>query len=95
MIKFLWLLVLAAFACKLLFRKWPWEYVLGTVRSRKEAEARRLLGVSPDASRNEIIEAHRRLLVLVHPDKGGTDEQVIEANLARDVLLTGLTFRKK
>ena len=93
--KILWFLVLACFACKLLLRKWPWEFVLGTARSRKEAGARILLGVSRDASRNEIIEAHRRLVTLVHPDKGGTGEQVIEANQARDVLLEGLPRIKK
>ncbi len=37
-----------------------------------------------------MIEAHRRLLAMVHPDRGGTNEQVHEANAARDVLLAEL-----
>ena len=93
--RFLFYLVVAAIACKLLTRRWPWEFVFGSVRARSEKQARLLLGVFPDATREEIIEAHKRLLVMIHPDKGGSDEQVIEANSARDVLLTGLNFGKK
>ncbi len=43
-----------------------------------------------DASRAEIIEAHRRLVAMVHPDRGGTNDQVHEANAARDLLLDEL-----
>ncbi len=93
--RFLFYLVLATVACKLITRRWPWEFVFGSVRARSEKQARLLLGVAPDASREDIVEAHKRLLVIIHPDKGGTDEQVIEANQARDVLLTGLNFGKK
>ena len=35
----------------------------------------------------DIIDAHRRLITRVHPDKGGTSEQVHDANAARDLLL--------
>jgi curved DNA-binding protein CbpA len=55
--------------------------------------ARNLLGVRPDANHAEIIEAHRRLLAMVHPDRGGTNEQVHEANAARDLLLDALPDR--
>lgn len=92
--KLIWLLVLASLACKLISRRWPWEFLTGTVRSRHEDRARLLLGLERGASREDIIEAHRRLIAVVHPDRGGTHDQVIEANSARDVLLTGLNFRK-
>jgi len=36
------------------------------------------------------LEAHRRLITMVHPDRGGTNEQVHEANAARDLLLDEL-----
>ena len=88
--KLLWLLLLASVACKMYLRRWPWE-LLGVPHATPEKErARALLGVHRDASRMEILEAHKRLVALVHPDRGGTNEQVHEANAARDLLLAGL-----
>jgi hypothetical protein len=91
------LLLLAALVClavKLLTKRWPWE--LGQVqgRSQAEARARNLLGVGPDARHEQIIEAHRRLLAMVHPDRGGSNEAVHEANAARDLLLARLVERR-
>jgi curved DNA-binding protein CbpA len=57
------------------------------------SRARALLGVSPSASREEVIVAHRQLVALVHPDRGGSDAQVHEANAARDLLLERLPHR--
>jgi DnaJ homolog subfamily C member 19 len=54
--------------------------------SMPPAEARALLGVSPDASLSEIREAHRRLIAKVHPDAGGSPELAARINQARDVL---------
>jgi curved DNA-binding protein CbpA len=62
--------------------------------SLAETRARNLLGVGPDAPREQIIEAHRRLLALVHPDRGGSNEAVHEANAARDLLLARLVERR-
>ncbi|MBC2664672.1 molecular chaperone DnaJ [Novosphingobium flavum] len=83
---------LACLLCKFLTKRWPWELMgwelPGTSgRSRAEAQARTLLGVRPDARRSDILEAHKRLVAIVHPDRGGTNEQVHEANAARDLLL--------
>ena len=88
--KFLFLLVLLSIGCKLVFGRWPWEWAAGSARRQAEARARVLLGVRSGSTREEVIEAHRRLVVMVHPDKGGTSEQVHEANAARDVLLAAL-----
>lgn len=49
-----------------------------------------MLGVGRRASREDIIDAHRRLLTRIHPDKGGTGEQVLAATAARDLLLSRL-----
>jgi len=94
MSKLIWLAILATFACKAMLGKWPWQYPLATwlglVRRhdpRAEARAQALLGVQPGATRMDIIEAHRQLIVAVHPDKGGTVDLVHEANAARDLLL--------
>lgn len=91
MIRLIVLLALAALACRWAFGKWPWEY-LRPASTRKQAlfRARRLLAVREGAVRSEIVEAHRRLVAMVHPDRGGTNEQVHEANAARDLLLDQL-----
>lgn len=92
MMRLLVLVVLATLACRVFTGRWPWEF-LGSAPSRGQAKvrARTLLGVAEGATRTEIIEAHRRLLVMVHPDHGGTNSQVHEANAARDLLLGELS----
>ncbi len=50
-------------------------------------EARRILGVGPDATRAEIQAAHKRLMRMAHPDAGGTAGLAAQLNAARDVLL--------
>ncbi len=91
--KFLWLLVLAIAACRLVTGRWPWQ-LLGRKSAPQAAKARALLGVAQNASHAEIVDAHRKLITLVHPDRGGTNEQVHEANAARDLLLAALQDRK-
>lgn len=53
----------------------------------REEEAREILGVSQTASRNDILEAHRRLMKQMHPDHGGSHYFAARINQARDVLL--------
>lgn len=50
-------------------------------------EARRIMGVGPDAGREEIQAAYTRLMRAVHPDKGGTAGLAAQLNAARDRLL--------
>jgi DnaJ homolog subfamily C member 19 len=91
MVKFLIYAAILCAACKLLTRQWPWDFLLrGRARAQAAMRARKLLGVRAEADRTEIIEAHRRLLVMVHPDRGGSNDQVHEANAARDLLLDEL-----
>ena len=56
-------------------------------------DARKLLGVRPEASLTEIRDAHRRLIARVHPDKGGSAELATRVNAARDVLVAELNRR--
>ena len=52
-----------------------------------EAEARRILGVEPSATRADIQAAYTRLMRAVHPDKGGTAGLAAQLNAARERLL--------
>lgn len=89
MVRLLFLAGIAVIGWKLVTGRWPWEPKVAT-RAQAVFRARKLLGVTAAASREEILVSHKRLVSMVHPDRGGSNAQVHEANAARDILLDEL-----
>lgn len=60
-----------------------------TVRgSMSQDEALKILGLKPNCSRQDIIKAHKNLILHMHPDKkSGNNYLASKINEARDVLL--------
>ena len=89
---------LACLAVRFATGEWPWQrwpqlfawLSPADPAAARVRQARTLLGLGEGASRADIIDAHRRLITQVHPDRGGSSAAVIEANAARDLLLERL-----
>jgi DnaJ family protein C protein 19 len=92
MIRLLFFAGILVLGFRLFIGRWPWEPKVST-RAQAVFRARKLLGVSAVASREDVLTAHKRLVTIVHPDRGGSSAQVHEANAARDLLLDELPYQ--
>lgn len=54
------------------------------VMTRREASL--ILGVSPNSNSDRIKQAHKRIMLLNHPDKGGSPYMAAKINEAKDLL---------
>ena len=50
-------------------------------------EAMEVLGLKPGYNKEDVVQAHRRMMQKVHPDRGGSDFLAAQINKAKDVLL--------
>lgn len=53
-------------------------------------DALQILGLKDPCSKEEIIEAHRKLMQKLHPDRGGNDFLAAQLNQAKEFLLKDL-----
>ncbi|XP_074599086.1 mitochondrial import inner membrane translocase subunit TIM14-like [Brevipalpus obovatus] len=69
----------------------PSKYYRGGFDAKmNRREAGLILGISPSANRNKLRDAHRRIMILNHPDKGGSPYIASKINEAKDFLEQGM-----
>ena len=63
------------------------QFRKSSVSSMDPSEAYEVLGLSRNCSKKDILQAHKKLILSLHPDKSGNNYLAGKINQARDVLL--------
>lgn len=58
--------------------------------SMSKSEAMEVLGLAQAYSKEDIVEAHRKLMQRVHPDRGGSDHLAAKVNQAKETLIKSI-----
>ncbi|XP_008326546.1 dnaJ homolog subfamily C member 15 [Cynoglossus semilaevis] len=61
-------------------------YKGGFEQKMSRREACLVLGIGPTSTKSKVRDAHRRIMVLNHPDKGGSPYLAAKINEAKDLL---------
>jgi len=82
-----------------IFREWfdvgTKYYEGGFEDTMTRREAALILGVRESSSPRRVKDAHRKLLILNHPDTGGSTFLSLKVNEAKELLLKGKSTKKK
>lgn len=70
-------------------RRFPRAMAGGFETEMTRKEAFQILGLREGSSKEEIREAHRKLMRLNHPDNGGSTYVATKVNEAKDALIAG------
>lgn len=63
------------------------DYQANSFSDISNDEAYKLLGLEPNAPKDDVIKAHKRLMQRLHPDRGGSDYLAAKINAAKDQLV--------
>ncbi|KAM4796512.1 dnaJ homolog subfamily C member 15 [Rhinophrynus dorsalis] len=83
--------VIAESAKKIPTPSLSYYYKGGFEQKMSRREASLVLGVSASASKSKIRAAHRKIMILNHPDKGGSPYLAMKINEAKDLLESSST----
>ena len=59
----------------------------GGKQAMSSQQAMEVLGLKADFTKEEVIQAHRRMMQKIHPDRGGSDYLAAQINQAKETLI--------